>query len=161
MSASDTNTGWIAHRAPGQFGQPFTVYTTFSGVASTPYVWGDDNEGSVYVYAVFGSQLKYAKVQPGSLSWHVANNCAVAGSPTFNSIRGTNGHLLHFVGRFADSSFGCSDIGEGLTSSPFAMEAPADQLIFFRGNSGGLWAKDVVPNSPEFGNHWSLGISLP
>ncbi len=160
LSATDTTTGWVAYRPNGQFGTSFTVLTTFSGASSSPYVWGDDQNGGMYVYAVFGSQLKYAQVRGGALSWHVASNCSPAGSPTWNSIRGTNGHLQLFTGTFNNNTFGCSDLGEGLSSSPYAIFG-SESLIYYRGTSGNLWAKMVEDNSTEYLDHWNLGIALP
>jgi hypothetical protein len=47
-----------------------------------------------------------------------------------------------------------------LSSSPFALMDEIE-LVYYRGNSGGLWAKDVDSRSSQYLNHWNLGLSLP
>jgi hypothetical protein len=161
LSGSDTSTSWVVSRPHGQFGSSFTKLVDFTGASSSPYVWGDDSiANQEFVYARFGSQLKWAVATQGPLSWHAASNCSVAGSPGYNGIRGTNGHLLKFTGHLFDGTFACTDIGEGLTSSPYSWEFTSN-FIFFRGNSGGLWAKSIEDGSSEYGAHWNLGIAIP
>jgi hypothetical protein len=123
-------------------------------------VWGndDDTSGAEFVYARFGTQLNWAYVTEGPLNWHVASNCSAAGSPGFNGIRGTNGHLLSL--NWASGNLQCTDMGEGLSSAPYGWEY-ANNFIFFRGSSGSLWAKSMESGSAEYGDHWKLGIAIP
>lgn len=162
LSDSDTTTSWVAYRPHGSFGSSFIKLVDFTGAGSTPYVWGDDNSANgneEIVYARFGTQLKWAYVTEGPLSWHVASNCSAAGSPGFNGIRGTNGHLLDLT--WPGGNLTCTDVGEGLSSSPYSWAFSPPDFIFFRGNSGNLWAKSVQTDSAEYLEHWNLGIAIP
>jgi hypothetical protein len=151
VSSSDNATSWIANRANGNFGSSFTIYSSFTGSGSTPYTFiGPSDVGRNVIIARFGTQLKHAYAVQGSLQWTQIPNCSVAGSPGYNAIRGTNGHLLVF-----DFTNGCRDEGEVLTSAPSTWEFN-EHLEFFRGSSGAIHAHQV---GTSLG--YSLHLSVP